>query len=95
MKEDCLILNVFVPLLIDFSGEVTGQLDVMFYVHGGSFLHGRSTSTTHDGRWLANESENIIVTINYRLGKQNITNLQTIYYSHVNVFKMCCACIFL
>ncbi|KAK7485142.1 hypothetical protein BaRGS_00023552 [Batillaria attramentaria] len=63
MSEDCLNLNVYVPVT---SGSSTEPLAVLVWVHGGSYIDG-------EGRrqpvWdLAAFGNIIVVTINYRLG---------------------------
>nr|XP_039252805.1 acetylcholinesterase-like [Styela clava] len=69
MDEDCLLLNVYVPIhvnLSDPSERPHDTLPVLFYIHGGSFNSGSGTGT--DGRELANVTNTVVVTINYRLG---------------------------
>nr|XP_039252462.1 crystal protein-like isoform X1 [Styela clava] len=71
MDEDCLVLNVFVPKYIDLFNSTfppTERLPVMFYIHGGFFYAGAGTRTSLDGQELANVTNTVVVTINYRLG---------------------------
>ena len=71
-SEDCLFLNVFRPKTI------TGELPVMFWIHGGGFIQGSGGSNTSvngsflsdfDAGNLAVNGNVIVVTINYRLGR--------------------------
>ncbi|XP_063890780.1 esterase FE4 isoform X4 [Helicoverpa armigera] len=59
-KENCLIVNVFVP------NTKKTNLSVFVYVHGGAFIigYGEMVSATH----LMETKDFIIVTFNYRLG---------------------------
>ena len=60
--EDCLFLNVFVPLTI----EPDEKMAVMVWIHGGAFCQG--SSTFYPGGVLATFNDVIVVSINYRLG---------------------------
>lgn len=64
LSEDCLYLNVFAP-----SEEVSKNLPVMIYIHGGSWDTGTATFPLYWGEHMARESAEsvILVTINYRL----------------------------
>ena len=62
---DCLFLNVWTPL------NVTTNLPVFFWIHGGAFKYG--SGNIYDGSWwvkVAQESKVpiLVVTFNYRLG---------------------------
>jgi len=59
MQEDCLILNVFVPL------NNQSNLPVMFWIHGGGFVTG-SALGTEPAAIVARGV--VVVSINYRLG---------------------------
>jgi para-nitrobenzyl esterase len=70
--EDCLFLNVWSPAL---ENEVSdgGERPVMFFIHGGGNILGESSQSLivddlYDGQALAEETGNVVVTINYRLG---------------------------
>ena len=64
-SEDCLFLNIQTPF-IPKIGE-TGRLrPVLFWIHGGAFVHG-SSSEGYDGSNLAGKEDVVVVTINYRL----------------------------
>ena len=65
ISEDCLYLNVFVP---KFN---TKNKAVMLFIHGGSFQFEGIESRFNDGRYFANNSDVIVVTIQYRLGMLN------------------------
>ena len=65
--EDCLQLNVWTPK------AATGPLPVMVWIHGGGFVAGSATQLTlgtrlYDAQKLAEKSNVVVVTINYRLG---------------------------
>lgn len=59
--EDCLYLNVYVPV----RKEKSTPMPVIFWIHGGCFQYG--TGNVHGARYLA-DKEVIFVTVNYRLG---------------------------
>ncbi|MFX0033458.1 MAG: carboxylesterase/lipase family protein [Promethearchaeota archaeon] len=61
-SEDCLTLNIWTPEIDK------GKHPVMFWIHGGSFIFGGSSSPIFDGSTLAHRGNVVIVTINYRLG---------------------------
>ena len=60
-EEDCLFLNVFVPL----NAGPSAQLPVMVRIHGGGNFAGESDD--YDGSKLARQGGVVVVTINYRL----------------------------
>ena len=62
VSEDCLFLNVFVPVHTTTS---IYPLPVMVWIHGGGFIAG--SSTVYPGDILSAFGEAIVVTINYRL----------------------------
>ncbi|CAH1248653.1 NLGN4X [Branchiostoma lanceolatum] len=64
-SEDCLYLNVFVPRSVLNS---TARLPVMCFFHGGSYRHGTGSAILYDGRILANKTNTVVVTTNYRVG---------------------------
>jgi len=63
--EDCLYLNVWKPAAKSDAGP---GLPVMVFVHGGSFEYGSGSYPLYDGTHLATTTQNLVVTINYRLG---------------------------
>ncbi|XP_052891539.1 juvenile hormone esterase-like [Anopheles moucheti] len=64
-SEDCLYLNVFVPLQETRTDVGPVKYPVLVFIHGGSFVAG---SGEIDGVDLLMENELIVVTLNYRLG---------------------------
>ncbi|XP_049820690.1 venom carboxylesterase-6-like isoform X3 [Aethina tumida] len=62
-EEDCLYLNVYVPLERLHEGE---NLDVIAYVHGGVFMIGSGSSYVSPD--LLMDKDVVFVTFNYRLG---------------------------
>ncbi|KAI8503634.1 hypothetical protein Bbelb_186050 [Branchiostoma belcheri] len=65
LSEDCLYLNVFAPHTVVNS---TAKLPVLFWLHGGGFNTGTGSALCYDGRFLANKTNTVVVTTNYRLG---------------------------
>ncbi|KAL5014963.1 hypothetical protein ScPMuIL_009233 [Solemya velum] len=64
MSEDCLFLNVYVPVEI---GDAKG-MTVMVFFHGLTGDFSRSWGTNMDGSALAIRGQVIVVTLNYRVG---------------------------
>jgi len=62
-SEDCLSLNVWVPL----GTPPEGGWPVMAWIHGGSFTGGSSGEPIYDGTHLASRGV-VVVSFNYRLG---------------------------
>ncbi len=61
-SEDCLYLNVWRP------DTKEGKLPVYVYVHGGGNTLGMASMPEYHGYAVANRSEMVYVSINYRLG---------------------------
>ena len=61
MDEDCLYLNVYAPANAD-------KLPVMLYIHGGTFITDTAANPLFNGTLLSNQTNTVVVTINYRLG---------------------------
>ncbi|KAK6488305.1 crystal protein [Huso huso] len=68
LSEDCLYLNIFVPLDVNFTAPPAKLLPVMVWVHGGDFIAGTASNPMYDGRFLASSTHTIIVNVEYRLG---------------------------
>ncbi|XP_066270604.1 cAMP-regulated D2 protein-like [Branchiostoma lanceolatum] len=64
-SEDCLYLNIFVP---HASHHDTEKLPVLFFIHGGDYGSSSGSALAYDGRFLAEKSNTVVVTTNYRLG---------------------------
>jgi len=62
-SEDCLYLNVWAP-----GGSAPHPRPVMVFVYGGGFVYGSATLPLYDATNLAHATDNLVVTINYRLG---------------------------
>jgi len=60
--EDCLVLNVWTPVLGD-----TGRKPVMVWLHGGGFASGSAGFTCYDGANLARKHDVVVVGVNHRL----------------------------
>ncbi|MCP4603046.1 MAG: carboxylesterase family protein [Proteobacteria bacterium] len=61
-REDCLYLNIWRP------NTEEKNLDVFFWIHGGANEVGRSGWIFYSGANLANQSNMVFVSLNYRLG---------------------------
>ncbi|XP_053479838.1 cAMP-regulated D2 protein [Ictalurus furcatus] len=68
VSEDCLYLNVYVPVSVDLSLKTTAQLPVMVWIHGGDFIAGSASKPLYDGRFISNYSNTVVVNVEYRLG---------------------------
>ncbi|XP_016381646.1 neuroligin-1-like [Sinocyclocheilus rhinocerous] len=64
-SEDCLFLNIYVPMEDDIR-ESGSPKPVMVFIHGGSYMEG--TGNMFDGSILASYGNVIVITVNYRLG---------------------------
>ncbi|XP_021370550.1 crystal protein-like [Mizuhopecten yessoensis] len=64
MSEDCLYLNVFVPL----DARPGGNKSVMVFIHGGAFESYTGGAEIYNGERFVNKGDVILVTFNYRLG---------------------------
>lgn len=62
LSEDCLYLNIWTP----GSAGPDSKLPVMFWIHGGAFMHGSGSEKEFDGEGMARRGV-ILVTINYRV----------------------------
>lgn len=69
VSEDCLYLNVYVPLSANLSLKSTTQLPVMVWIHGGDFIAGSASKPLYDGRFISNYSNTVVVNMEYRLGE--------------------------
>ncbi len=61
-SEDCLYLNIWRP-----QSEET-NLPVYFWIHGGGNSEGTASYEGYNGANIANKSDMVVVTVNYRLG---------------------------
>ncbi|EJL22724.1 carboxylesterase/lipase family protein [Novosphingobium sp. AP12] len=77
--EDCCVLNVFTPDL-----DTAAKRPVMFYIHGGGYINGGSSSVSLDGSHLATFGDVVVVTINHRLNAFGYTNL-----GHIDPEQFC------
>ena len=65
--EDCLVLNVWTPALLDQTGADTKQRPVMVWFHGRGFYAGAGSEPLYDGARLAKRGDVVVVTVNHRL----------------------------
>lgn len=69
VSEDCLHLNVWVPLTKQSSNDINlNRIPVMIWIHGGSFHFGSGNQNDFNGIVLSAVGQVIVVTLNYRLG---------------------------
>lgn len=69
VSEDCLYLNVYVPVSVDLSLKTSAHLPVMVWIHGGDFIAGSASKPLYDGRFISNYSNTVVVNVEYRLGE--------------------------
>jgi para-nitrobenzyl esterase len=67
LTEDCLSLNVYAP------AGARSRLPVLVWIHGGGFTGGAGQDT--NPRKFAQQTNAVVVTINYRLGALGFLNL--------------------
>ncbi|KAK2893095.1 hypothetical protein Q8A67_013083 [Cirrhinus molitorella] len=68
VSEDCLYLNVFVPLSVNLAAPLLKPLPVMVWIHGGDFIAGSASKPLYDGRYISNFTQTLVVSVAYRLG---------------------------
>jgi len=71
-SEDCLYLNIWSPGLDD------ARRPVLVWIHGGAFIMGSGSQAIYAGSTLAQRGDEVIVTINYRLGVLGFLRLNEI-----------------
>lgn len=93
-SEDCLYLNIWRP------SKSEGKLPVMAWIYGGSFEtggigeKGAGFGLTFDGQALAEDTNCIIVTINYRInvfGFLDFSNLSDKFEQNIGLKDIVCA----
>ena len=62
-SEDCLTLNIWSPSLTPSK-----PLPVLVWLHGGGFVAGGAREEVYQGGALARRGQQLVVTLNYRLG---------------------------
>jgi carboxylesterase type B len=65
--EDCLILNVYSPIVAPGTNIIKPK-PIMVFFHGGGFTTGSGQDPTFDGASLASRGDVVVVTPNFRLG---------------------------
>ncbi|XP_046878952.1 cAMP-regulated D2 protein [Hypomesus transpacificus] len=68
VSEDCLYLNIFCPLDVNFSSPLLKPLPVLVWIHGGDFIAGSASKPLYDGRFISNFTHSVVVSLEYRLG---------------------------
>lgn len=66
-SEDCLFLNIQTPYLPRQGSHDSNLRPVMFWIYGGGFVGGSSSSAGTDGGDLASREDIVVVSCNYRL----------------------------
>ena len=74
VSEDCLTLNVWVPVEAD-AGD---GLPVMVWVYGGAFLTGGGSFPLYNGARLAAEQQAVVASVNYRVGALGFMDLRQV-----------------
>nr|WCJ12950.1 carboxylesterase [Dendroctonus armandi] len=65
--EDCLLLNLYTPV-VDLQNNASAGLPVMFFIHGGGFVEGSGILSWGTGPQFFIEYGVVMVAINYRIG---------------------------
>ncbi|KAJ8405327.1 hypothetical protein AAFF_G00323180 [Aldrovandia affinis] len=68
VSEDCLYLNIFLPLTVNLTSPLLKPLPVMVWIHGGDFIAGSASKPLYDGRFMSNYTHTVLVSVDYRLG---------------------------
>ena len=68
LSEDCLYLNVWVPVTKHRSNREPDKKPVMVWIFGGGFVAGTSTLDVYDAKYIAAENDIIVVSMQYRVG---------------------------
>ncbi|UYV67758.1 ACHE [Cordylochernes scorpioides] len=71
MSENCLYLNIWVPISKNLNSEPKG---VLVWIHGGAFASGSSSESRYNGEMIAAHGDVIVVSMNYRLGAMGFLN---------------------
>ena len=66
-NEACLHVNVWTPAAAALAGDPTPRPVLVFFA-GGAFFQGSASIALYDGQFLANWTNSIVVTGDYRLG---------------------------
>ncbi|XP_043283676.1 neuroligin-4, X-linked-like isoform X2 [Venturia canescens] len=80
-SEDCLYLNIYGPAMGPTGSS--RKYPVLLYIHGESYDWG--SGNPYDGSVLASYTDQVIVTINYRLGVLGFLNANMIRHSKARV----------
>ncbi|XP_017763246.1 PREDICTED: neuroligin-4, X-linked-like [Eufriesea mexicana] len=73
-SEDCLYLNIYAPTM--GMGDSGRKHPVLLYIHGESYDWG--SGNPYDGSVLASYNDQVVVTMNYRLGVLGFLNARPI-----------------
>lgn len=71
VSEDCLYLNIFVPVDVNFTSPLQSLMPVMVWIHGGDFIAGSASKPLYDGRFISNFTHTVVVNLEYRLGEND------------------------
>ena len=73
-SEDCLYLNISAPEVVADPSDAGGRA-VMVWIHGGGYTSGQGAIPWYNGTRFANNSDIVVVSINYRLGALGFADL--------------------
>ncbi|UYV67767.1 BCHE [Cordylochernes scorpioides] len=71
MSEDCLYLNIWLPVTKDLNME---PKSVLVWIHGGGFAMGSSSDSRYNGQIIAAHGQVIVASVNYRVGAMGFLN---------------------
>ncbi|XP_051544142.1 cholinesterase [Myxocyprinus asiaticus] len=61
VNEDCLYLNVFVPLSVNITAPLLKPLPIMVLIHGGDFIAGSASKPLYDACYISNFTQTVVV----------------------------------
>lgn len=65
-QEDCLVLNIYTPLMEDTDKKKS--YPVLVWIHGGGFVSGSGSPSMYGPEYFMEQPDLILITLNYRLG---------------------------
>ncbi|UYV67768.1 ACHE [Cordylochernes scorpioides] len=71
MSEDCLYLNILVPVTKDLNTE---PKSVLVWIYGGGFVMGSISDSIYNGQIIAAHGQVIVASVNYRVGAMGFLN---------------------
>ncbi|UYV67760.1 BCHE [Cordylochernes scorpioides] len=74
MSEDCLYLNIWVPVTKKLNTE---PKSVLVWIYGGGFTQGSTSGPWYNGQIIAAHGDVIVASMNYRVGAMGFLNCAT------------------